>query len=169
MRAEPARDDDGNVVLSATEAAWLAKTSEQTLRNWMRSSPLFANRPPSRRAAIRFDDLQRLLSDKNAPPALSHEWLSLRPEDPPPSVWRPREAPGHPSTPPGAAPRAGPDLPAVKAAAATASAELAESWQRERETARERDHWEISAKGYRKALRALVTKDGRLDKLSDQP
>lgn len=171
MRDQPAHDDEGVVVLSATEAAWLAKTSEQNLRNWMRSAPGFARRPLPPGAVIRFDDLQRLLVDRGAPAPLNYEWLSLRPDDPTPSVWRPRSSSPQGTAddadrPPSLTPR---DLPGAKAAEATAAAELAQAWQRERETARHRDYWKTTAQGYRQALSALVDKDGRLDVLSDQP
>lgn len=173
MRCKPAVDDDGHVVLSATEAAWLAKTSEQNLRNWLRAAPHLVKPLSGKHAVIRFADLQRLLSDRDAPPPLDPEWLSVRPDDPPPSVWRPRNS-GPDGVAHGETAQTGPgtvtpDLPAAKAAQAAAAAELSQAWQREREAAKDRDRWRIAAAGYREALTALVAKDGRLDELTDQP
>lgn len=133
-------DDDGEPLLGLTAAAWLARVSEQTLRNWLVKEPGLKRRLDGR-DVVRLPDLDGLLRRRTARGALDPACLDL---------------------PAGRLAGAAHGGASRKAEQASAAAELEDAWTRERRLARERDYWRVTAEGYQQALAALVTKDQRL-------
>lgn len=153
---EVINDGDLGPLVSLDDAAWLALTSRQNVRNWLKGS--FKDLPDAGKHYVALVDLAAELDRRGRPTHLDVSWLDLSADDPPLSVCR--DAVQRLAEQPDRATRSG-----SKAAEAAHQQALEEAWAGERAAARERDEARAEADGYATALRALVTKDDRIREL----